>query len=416
MANIKKHIFRFKQGEDYIKKISELYGSEARIMAVSQVKGRSPSNLAEYDAVVMIEENDDKIKQEKVAKYTDEDEAVSIDFSEKALLNNHLNYNNNKEDEKDLFPITNKIQINKEPNSIKSLEKKMKIMDDKIEYLMHMRWKETNKDIEIPPEFAIIYDKALKSNMKYEHLKDIMQATFKNMPKAMYSNKEAINRYFFTMLKTMIPCRKQMQIKKQKIILLVGPTGVGKTTTVAKLAWDYAYSKEHKRYKSAILTLDDFRVGAKEQLLQYAFILKLPFFSISNKDELQKSLESLKAYEVILIDSTGNSQYDKEKIEKLQSLLDIQDYEIEVNLVLNAGMKYEDMLETYNAFNVLNIETLIFTKLDETKNFGNLFSLVFDIKKPVSFFSIGQNVPEDILNASPDYLVKCLLDGFKKES
>ena len=84
-------------------------------------------------------------------------------------------------------------------------------------------------------------------------------------------------------------------------------------------------------------------------------------------------------------------------------------------LVLSSSLKYEDLKESYNSFSKLNIDTIMFTKLDETKGFGNIFSLIHDVQKPISYFSIGQEVPEDIIVAKSEYLVDSLLHGFKRD-
>jgi len=115
-----------------------------------------------------------------------------------------------------------------------------------------------------------------------------------------------------------------------------------------------------------------------------------------------------------LIDTVGSSQHDKEKLERLNSFLGVNTYaSIDVSLVLSATTKYEDLKDIYDNFSILPIDTLIFTKLDETKKIGNIFSLVYDEKKPISYFSIGQEVPDDLIVATSEYLVQEMLKDIK---
>lgn len=111
------------------------------------------------------------------------------------------------------------------------------------------------------------------------------------------------------------------------------------------------------------------------------------------------------------MDTTGHSQYDKEKIAGLKEFID-GGYNIDVSLVLSVTTKYEDMKDIYDSFGVLGIDTLIFTKLDESRGLGNLFSLVHESQKPISYLSVGQEVPMDLKVATNEYLVDCMLDGF----
>ncbi|EAL9150488.1 flagellar biosynthesis protein FlhF, partial [Campylobacter jejuni] len=115
-----------------------------------------------------------------------------------------------------------------------------------------------------------------------------------------------------------------------------------------------------------------------------------------------------------LVDTIGNSQYDQSKLAKTKEFLMHSNAEIDVNLVVSANTKHEDLMEIYKNFSFLNIDTLIITKFDETKVFGNIFSLVYETNIPLSFFSIGQEVPDDLEVANSDFLVHCILEGFNK--
>jgi flagellar biosynthesis protein FlhF len=133
--------------------------------------------------------------------------------------------------------------------------------------------------------------------------------------------------------------------------------------------------------------------------------------------ECAAALESLHDCDVVLIDTMGLSPNDRSKIEKIQEALNKNrlKYTIEVMLVLQSTVKYDDLQWIYDHFSLLGIDSLIFTKLDETRGLGNIFSLLYATKRPVSYVTTGQEVPEDLMVAQGDFLTHCVLNGFHKE-
>lgn len=299
---------------------------------------------------------------------------------------------------------------------LKEIKSELDDLNDKLKIIQNMLWEEKspkNEGINIPQEFAEIYRIAKSSGMSREHLDTIMQLSLELMPLKMRSSSTTIKRYFREVLRKMIYCRSEnLNNESKKIMMLVGPTGVGKTTTLAKLAARYSLML-NKRYRVGVITLDTYRLAAVDQLMAYARMMKLSIDTVVEPEELPKAIDSLKHCDYILIDTAGHSQHDRGKLQNIKSYLNT-DYKIDISLVLALNAKYEDLKDTYNAFSELNIDTLIFSKLDESRNFGNMFSLVYDTKKPISYLSIGQGVPNDLILASNDYLVDCLLDGFKR--
>jgi len=306
----------------------------------------------------------------------------------------------------------------RELNEIKSEITKL---TDKVNLIQNMFWNEKAPDTQsqIPVEFAEIYRLALQSGMDLKHLDSIMNLTLRYMPSSMRENSSIIKKYFYTLLRKMVPIKEENtpSVGNKKVIMLVGPTGVGKTTSIAKLAARYSYLMQ-KKYKVGLVVLDTYRIGAVEQLMQYARMMKLGIETVVDPPEFSNALNSLKYCDYILIDTMGSSPYDKGKIEKIYECLDTNEteYDVEVVLVMSSSIKYEDLKITYENFSTLSIDTIMFTKLDETTGFGNIFSFAYEIQKPINYFSVGQEVPEDLVCASGDFLAKCLLDGFKKGS
>jgi len=378
-----------------LNKVKAELGDDVVIVSSKEIKRKTLNSPGLYEIVVAIDD--------KVDRKDNSNEDVLLKLSTAA---------------KEISSISN--QTNKESNlkslnekEILSLKEEIDKISDTLKYLQATVWDIVNKnDLEIPPEFSEIYALAKSSGMATKHLDEIMRLTIKYMPLKMRKNRRAIKRYFHTLLKKMIPIRIEREIKPphKKILMFVGPTGVGKTTTIAKLAARYAY-KLSSRHKVGIITLDTYRIGAVEQLMTYAKMMRLPIETVVDPTDFEEALNSLRHNDYILIDTVGSSQHDKEKIEKLRSFLKINTFaEININLVLSAVTKYEDLMDIYNNFSILGIDTLVLTKLDETKSYGNIFSVLLDTKKPVSYFSIGQEVPDDLMEASADYLLKGILE------
>ncbi len=182
-----------------------------------------------------------------------------------------------------------------------------------------------------------------------------------------------------------------------RVNIFVGPTGVGKTTTIAKItAWSIL--KGVDKSSIAIINLDNFRVGAYEQLGFYAKNLGVDYYCIDSLNDFNVVMKKLANKDLILIDSAGSSPYDIEKllntVKFYKSSTNLGDSSI--NLVLSAASKYIDLKDIYEHFSFLNIDKFIVTKVDETRNSGNLIAFLLDTKLPVSFISKGQNVPKDL--------------------
>jgi len=194
--------------------------------------------------------------------------------------------------------------------------------------------------------------------------------------------------------------------KKPKILFFVGPTGVGKTTTIAKVA---SKLKVEQGKKVAFLTADTYRIAAAEQLRTYANILDTPLNIIYSPEELNQAVEKLEDFDVILVDTAGFSHKNVEQKEDIRRLIKSVDvkYDSEVYLVLSATTKYKDLI----VYKEISNYKIIFTKLDETTTYGSILNIKLYSNAEVSYITNGQNVPDDIEVFNSQKIVKRLLGG-----
>ncbi len=197
-----------------------------------------------------------------------------------------------------------------------------------------------------------------------------------------------------------------MEALQGEKILFVGPTGVGKTTTIAKLA---AILSLWEKRSVLLLTADTYRIAAVEQLKMYARILGVPFGVVQNPEDVEELLGEHEDVEVVLIDTAGRCQHDKEKMAELEKLYEVVKPDA-VHLVLAANMKNRDMKDVFDKMPI-PLSSLIFTKLDETLSFGALVDILLDLELPMSFLTAGQNVPNDIDVADPSHLAQLVAGG-----
>jgi len=193
--------------------------------------------------------------------------------------------------------------------------------------------------------------------------------------------------------------------RQQKVAAVVGTTGVGKTTTLAKIA--ATLIMRHQK-SVGLISIDTYRIGAREQLKNYADILGIPCFQSFTPTDLMTALERLKSRDVVLIDTAGQSQYDMTRLEGLKTMIG-KNASIDIHLLLNVGATPSEMNETVRCFSPLSFKTYIFTKLDETRTMGNIINQVLKYPRAVSFLTAGQNVPEDIEMADEKKLSALLL-------
>ncbi|MBN2516015.1 MAG: flagellar biosynthesis protein FlhF [Deltaproteobacteria bacterium] len=193
----------------------------------------------------------------------------------------------------------------------------------------------------------------------------------------------------------------------KRISAFIGPTGEGKTTTLAKLAAHYLFKE---KLNVGIITMDTYRIGAAEQLKTYARIMDVPMKVASDNKEFKRIVNKLADRDIILVDTPGRSRNDEGHLAQLRNYLKT-DLPVETNLVLSMTSSKENMVDAVTRFNIMDYDNIIFTKLDDSTKFGFMYNIIDRVKKPVWYITDGQGVPEDIQRVNPGELAQLIVNN-----
>lgn len=271
---------------------------------------------------------------------------------------------------------------------------------------------EEEKPKELELFMKLLYNTMLDNEVNEKYANQIIDEIEKTNKPNMPFDYALANTYQKMILKFEKPMGITAAEKGPKIVFFVGPTGVGKTTTIAKIASKFSVEGAKK---VALLTADTYRIAAAEQLRTYANILEVPFRVIYATEEVEQALHDFKDYDFILVDTAGHSHQNEAQKETMNGFIHSVDgiAEKEVFLVLSATTKYRDLISIADTYSSMTEYKLIFTKLDETTTLGNLLNLKLHTGASLSYVTCGQNVPDDIESFNPQKTVKMLLGGRK---
>lgn len=262
------------------------------------------------------------------------------------------------------------------------------------------------------PTFEMVAEVLSANEFSFTFIQMIMDRIRQEMSYETLNDTQKVLSQVLEWIGEYIPVRKDLKDKTPKILVLVGPTGVGKTTTIAKLAAIHSLGSKGERAKDVrILTIDNYRIGAKQQIKTYAEILQLPFHSVESYQDLKKQMALYEEADLVLIDTIGKSPKDYMSLAKMREILDGCDGQTEIHLTVSATTKVSDLKEIMQQFEPFDYTGIVLTKVDETMRIGNLISVIYERGKSISYLTDGQRVPEDIQRASKLRLLKTL-EGF----
>jgi flagellar biosynthesis protein FlhF len=287
-------------------------------------------------------------------------------------------------------PISLSTEVPFTSPEIEHLLKEITLLKNTIEEL-----KRSGYEFNLPPEKREAYNYLRERGIKEEFIFRLLEKTTKP---------EEIKKQISLDLKIKKP------FFHRRALMLIGPTGTGKTTTIAKLAWHAL--KQGRRV--GLINLDTYRIGAIEQIRIYAKIMGLPLHVVSDGKELQEALRDFSpSRDTVLIDTTGRRPSDIDYLKGLSEILrglkEAGPFSIETSLLISANSEEDSMIEAWNYYRILPVTSLIFTKVDETVRFGHLYNLYLVYQKPVFCITTGQIVPDDIKFPSEIELASLIL-------
>ena len=294
------------------------------------------------------------------------------------------------------------------------LESRMKEIDAENREKPELKEKKEEKNVNFS-FLQLVYNQMLENEVDEKYANQIIGEIESSIKKE--SNLDSIlsGIYQKIVLKLGIPHEISLKEGEPALVFFVGPTGVGKTTTIAKIASDF---KLEKKARVAMITSDTYRIAAVEQLRTYANILDIPLQVVYTKyaiEELNHAIEQFKDYDLILVDTAGRSHKNKEQCREIQHLVNdctlLQGMRREIFLVLSAATKYKDLLNIVDVYSQMGTYSIIFTKLDETSALGNILNIRLNTSADISYVTSGQTVPDDISILDAQKLAKHLLGG-----
>ncbi len=292
-------------------------------------------------------------------------------------------------------------------NNLQSLlEKQMMEREKEAELKKDVKPVENNKNIAC---IQLIYNQLISNEVEEKFANQIISEIEGNLKKDSSMDNILASIYQKLVLKLGQPKQIERNEKTPKFVFFIGPTGVGKTTTIAKIASKF---KIGEKAKVLFLTADTYRIAAVDQLRTYANILSIPLKVIYTEKELLQAKEEYADFDLVFVDTAGRSHRNKEQRDDVEALINIiPEEEREVYLVLSATTKYKDLIKITEAYSEIVNYNLIFTKLDETSSIGNLFNIRMLTEAPLSYATFGQNVPDDIARIDAQSIAKQLLRG-----
>lgn len=264
----------------------------------------------------------------------------------------------------------------------------------------------TNSD-EFPDNIKNVYHHLIEKEIDEEVASNLVYSLMEKLG----SPKHVANAYLYEILQNEIAkiiekyIASQQTLEKKQVLAFVGPTGVGKTTTIAKLA---AYYVLEKKVSVGFITADTYRIAAVDQLRTYANILNIPVEIVISHDDMRKAIQNLQERDIILIDTAGRNYKKEMYVNELKSLLSVANPD-EIYLVHSMTTKQKDMHEITHCFKDIDVKNFIFTKVDETSSYGSILNMLCRHNKQLSILTNGQNVPEDILFIDPKKIAKLIV-------
>lgn len=308
-----------------------------------------------------------------------------------------------------------KPQMSAQETEEKKLEERLDVLSDRLAKTLGDRLPKEPEPVKEPTSeelnfVRILYTTLLKNEVCEQYVNQILGEIEKFIRPGHSVDTILSNVYQKLILRFGQPKPLELEKGKPHVLFFIGPTGVGKTTTIAKIASKYKVDYEKK---VAFITADTYRIAATEQLQVYANILDAPMSIVYSKDELNAEVEKYCEDDLIFVDTAGFSHRNEEQKGDIKTLIGglSEDYTKEVFLVLSATTKYRDLLEIVDTYRTISDFKLIFTKLDETTTYGNMLNIKLYSGADLSYTTNGQNVPDDIELFDSQKIVKKLLGG-----
>lgn len=420
--------FQGKTKEEAIEKAKAEFGPNAVIMNVKEVKPKGFLRFfasSTYEVTAAIEEKESfstSMNNTKTA-YTKGRENINLAADEEIAIPQPMRTPAREEVRKEAFDTKSRTEsfppINEASVSehAYTTEKEFKERLDNLSELLEQKLSNNvHEEIETKPSsqemnfVRMVYNTLLKNEVHEKYVNQIMDEVEKFTRPGNNVDLILPNIYQKLVLKFGQPKTIELSGKKPNVVFFIGPTGVGKTTTIAKIA--SKYKVEYNR-KVAFITADTYRIAATEQLRVYANILDAPMSIVYSVAEINEEIEKYKDYDLIFVDTAGFSHKNEQQRSDTKRLLDgvSEEYRKEVYLVLSATTKYNDLLDIVDIYNEMANYKLIFTKLDETSSYGNLLNIRLYADADLSYVTTGQNVPDDIEVFDTQKVVKQLLGG-----
>ena len=409
-----------KTEEEAIAKAKQEFGENAVIMNVKEVKPKGLFRAfknSTYEVTAAMEEKEQFVNPKRALQNTKKlHDSINLSADEKIDIPKPEAKPDFRELIQKTMPNSSRMQ---EPEE-KKIEQRLDDLSNRIEESLARTPKGEKPEAENPvrekpssEEFhfvRILYSTLLKNEVNEKYVNQILDEIEKFIRPGNSVDMILSNVYQKLILRFGQPKTIDLSGSKPKILFFVGPTGVGKTTTIAKIASKYKVEYDKK---VAFITADTYRIAATEQLQVYANILDAPMAIVYSQAELNDSIAKFEDYDLVFVDTAGFSHKNEKQRNDMKTLLGgvSEEYNKEVYLVLSATTKYMDLLDIVDSYREIADYKLIFTKLDETTTYGNLLNIKLYSGADLSYTTNGQNVPDDIEVFDTQKIVKKLLGG-----